>query len=92
MILESQHGVGKVSAGKVARWMASNGLRYGYKTNSLRTMVYRAFEAIDILETFVPRSGGGPAWPVFDPEGRTSDRGSDGPAEVATGSCAEPAE
>lgn len=58
----------KVTAGKVARWMWSNDLQHGYNQASLRTMVYRAFEAIDILES-VTNKAGDPFWPPFVPTG-----------------------
>lgn len=72
MILEKQFGVGRVSAGRVAKWMQARGKRYGYKDNSLRTIVYRAFGAIEILETFTgarrnPNKGATP-WLPFDPD------------------------
>lgn len=46
----------------LANWLSTNGLDHGYKANSLRTMVWRALEAIEILETFTSWTIHEPAW------------------------------
>ncbi len=61
-IIRAQTGKDRVTAGKIAQWMDANGLTHGFKINSLRTMVYRAFEAIEILETVGRRKGDPPYW------------------------------
>lgn len=61
-LLELQLGPTKITAGKVARWMWENDLRHGYKAESLRTMVYRAYAAIAVLETIGGRRGQSPHW------------------------------
>lgn len=63
-LLELESWPHKATAGKVARWMWANDLHHGYNQASLRTMVYRAFEAIDILENVTNKSGD-PFWPPF---------------------------
>lgn len=69
--LRAQRPGARITAGTVARWMAENGLSYGYKASSLRTMVYRAFNAISAMEqpNLSPLFGRarGPWWGAFDP-------------------------
>jgi hypothetical protein len=67
-ILAAQFGKSNVTAGKIARWMSGQGLNHGYKPNSLRTMVYRALEAIEIMETYATPRRPVPHWPAFTPE------------------------
>lgn len=62
-LLELQFDHASVTAGKVAHWMWENGLTHGYGAASLRTMAYRAYEAIKVLETIGGRRGQGPHWP-----------------------------
>lgn len=64
-LIRAQTGKDRVTAGKVARWMEVNGLTHGFKVSSLRTMVYRAFEAIEILESVCRRKGDPPYWQRF---------------------------
>lgn len=69
--LRAQHPKKRITAGSVARWMRENGLSHGYKPSSLRTMVYRAFEAIKAMEEPSPNPffgrERGPWWEAFDP-------------------------
>jgi len=64
-ILAKQIARSHVTAGMIARWLAAQGLHYGYKPSSLRTMVYRALEAIEVMETFTTRGVLEPHWPAF---------------------------
>lgn len=64
-MLELQHGARKISDGMIARWMIENDLTHGYMPNSLRTMVRRAREAIEVLEKGTMRTHKSPAWPPF---------------------------
>jgi len=64
-IIRAQTGIDRVTAGKVARWMVANKLDHDYKVSSLRTMVYRALEAIEILETEGRQKGDPPYWQQF---------------------------
>ena len=61
-LLEKQHHSRKITAGMIARRMAEINLTYDFKPSSLRTMVYRAYKAIAILEGNVGRS---PTWPTW---------------------------
>lgn len=64
-LLEWELGIKKISDGKIARWMVEHDLTHGYRPASLRTMVWRAREAIAILETAEGRVKGSPCWPPF---------------------------
>ena len=55
-----------ISDGKIARWMIQNDLSHGYKEGSLRTMVWRARQAIAIMETTPLFGASEPFWPPFD--------------------------
>ncbi len=64
-LLEAQKHRSPVTAGEVARWLSENDLDHGFQTGSLRTMVYRAFEALKVLETAKRRRAAVPFWPAF---------------------------
>ena len=72
-LLKKQHFPRKVTAGMVGRRMAEIGLYYDYKPGSLRTMVYRAYEAIAVLETHTNKFGEGLAWPTFGNDSKTNE-------------------
>jgi hypothetical protein len=67
-ILAKQFGRSNVTAGKIARWLSAHGLEHGYKPNSLRTMVYRAIDAIEIMETYTTSRRSAPHWLTFPQE------------------------
>jgi hypothetical protein len=50
VLLEHQYGVGRAAPTKIVRWLVANGRTHGCQENSLRTMVYRAFQKISRLE------------------------------------------
>lgn len=61
-----------VSSGKIAAWMKANGFTHGYSDRSLRTMVWKALDAISDLEEVreIPgrlRRISEPAWQPFHP-------------------------
>jgi hypothetical protein len=64
-ILKAGGGHKRVTAGKVANLMHSSGLGRDYTPASLRTVVYRAFDLIEKLESMQRRDGSGPIWPPF---------------------------
>ena len=65
-LLEKQHQPCGVTAGMVARRMAAIGLTHDFKLSSLRTMVYRAYQAIVILEGRHEASVSEDSWPTFE--------------------------
>lgn len=64
-IIETQHEGRRPTAGKVAKWMGRNQLSHGYQPNSLRTMVYRAYEAIALYEATKLSGSSTPIWTQF---------------------------
>lgn len=71
-ILQYQSNGGRVTPGKIARWMAENNLTHGYshnpKSSSLRIMVMRSLHIIHILESSSERKrqNRSQAWPKFE--------------------------
>lgn len=64
-IIEIQNEGRIPTAGKVAKWMGRNQLSHGYQPNSLRTMVYRAYEAIALYEKTQLSGTSTPIWSQF---------------------------
>jgi hypothetical protein len=56
----------RITSGKVAKQMHSNGLGRDYSPASLRTVVYRALDLIERMESTQRRDGSGPLWPPFE--------------------------
>ena len=44
VLLEHQYGVGRAAPTKIVRWLVAHGRTHCCQENSLRTMVYRAFQ------------------------------------------------
>lgn len=65
-LLELQTPTKKISDGMISKWLVLHGVTHGYNASSLRTMVWRARQAIEFLETVTGRAGSAPCWPPFE--------------------------